>query len=271
MKKTAYLSGGCFWSLQYKFSKLPGVLSTSVGYMGGHVVKPSYTDVLSGLSGHVETVKVIYEPSKLSYKKLLSLFMKYHDPRSWDKQGPDIGNQYRSIIFYNNKIEKIEAFKIINKDPSIVTQLLKKSRFYKAEAYHQNYIIKNKKTKCKYNKTENKSIFKKVCINKSMKSEIKGTGLYNNSKYLLGKIKGTYYCSCCGNKLYKSSDAYDSSSGWPAFSNTYDGKLINSTSVKYNNITNELTCYKCNIHLGDRFFERKGIHDCINSVCLHFK
>ena len=133
---TAYFSAGCFWGIQEKIDKLNGVLNTEVGYMGGKTHNPTYNDVLKGNTNHAETVKIIYDPSKISYKGLLEYIFSIHDPTSLNKQGNDIGTQYRSIVFYNNEKEKqiYEDFldKLHNNN-RIVTELLpvKNNRFYR--------------------------------------------------------------------------------------------------------------------------------------------
>ena len=99
----AFLAGGCFWGIEKQFSELKGVQRTSVGYMGGHADKPTYEMVLTGKTGHSETVSVEYDPKKISYNKLLQKFFTFHNPMSLDKQGNDIGRQYRAIVFYKNK------------------------------------------------------------------------------------------------------------------------------------------------------------------------
>ena len=144
--KTSYFSAGCFWGVEEKFSKLDGVKSTQVGYMGGKSKNPTYEKVSNGNTGHAETVKIVYDPDIISYDNLLKFFFSIHDPTTLNRQGLDIGNQYRSIAFYNNKKEKelIHKYKKANK--KIVTELIKTSdfKFYEAEKYHQKYNEKNK-------------------------------------------------------------------------------------------------------------------------------
>jgi len=142
--KIAYFSGGCFWGIQEKVDKLNGVLRSEVGYMGGKTHNPTYNDVLKGNTNHAETVKIIYNPHKITYKELLEYIFSIHDPTSLNKQGNDVGTQYRSIVFYSNEEEKqiYEDFlnNLHNKN-RIVTELLsaENNRFYRAEEYHQKY------------------------------------------------------------------------------------------------------------------------------------
>jgi len=147
IKSTAFLAGGCFWGMEYYLKKLKGVISVENGYMGGQVAHPSYKQVKSQTTGHAETVKVIYDPRVLDYETLLKYFFEIHDPTQLNKQGIDIGTQYRSQIFYVTSKEKQTAEKLIailkREGYSVVTKLVdvkQTSPFYPAENYHQNYF-----------------------------------------------------------------------------------------------------------------------------------
>lgn len=146
---TAIFAGGCFWGVEYFLQKEPGVISATSGFTGGHVKNPSYREVCTGRTGHAEAVKIIYDPEKTSYEKLLRLFMEIHDPTQVGGQGPDIGDQYRSEIFYLNKEQKEIAernIKILrDKGLKVVTQVAPASEFYEAEKYHQDYYFNNGK------------------------------------------------------------------------------------------------------------------------------
>jgi len=151
--ETAIFAAGCFWGVEQKFSLLPGVISTVVGYTGGHTKNPTYRKVCSDKTGHAEAVKITFDPNKISYEELLEFFFKIHDPTQINRQGPDIGTQYKSTIFYNNDIQKEAAEKMVNKLDSsgrfkkpIATQIVPASEFYKAEEYHQKYYEKRKKS-----------------------------------------------------------------------------------------------------------------------------
>jgi peptide-methionine (S)-S-oxide reductase len=147
----ATFGAGCFWGVESEFRKIKGVISTAVGYSGGHFKNPTYQDVCSGKTGHAEVVEVTYDPSVVSYEELLSTFWKIHDPTTLNRQGPDIGAQYRSIIFHHTP----EQEKIANasKDSlnrsgafnhQIVTDILPATDFYRAEEYHQCYLEKRR-------------------------------------------------------------------------------------------------------------------------------
>ncbi len=139
----AYFAGGCFWGVEYYMEKLPGVFSVTSGYMGGHKDNPTYEEVCSGRFGHVEVVEVSYNPYKVTFEELTKRFFEIHDPTQTDGQGPDIGEQYLSVIFYRNEDEKATAEIVIEllekKGLKVATTLKKQETFWPAEEYHQNY------------------------------------------------------------------------------------------------------------------------------------
>ena len=142
---TAYFAGGCFWGVEYYLQQAPGVKSAVSGYMGGHVDNPSYLQVSSHLTGHAETVRVIFDPSETNYEQIARLFLEIHDPTQVNRQGPDIGDQYRSEIFYNNIRQRATAEKLLNilrsKGYNIATIVSPASTFWTAEEYHQDYYF----------------------------------------------------------------------------------------------------------------------------------
>ncbi len=145
--KEAYYAGGCFWGVEHLMQQQAGVLSVESGYMGGEVENPTYEQVCSKSTGHLEVVKVAYRPEEVSFETLTKLFFEIHDPTQTDGQGPDIGSQYLSAIFYTEDSEREVAQSLIEilegKGMSIATQLLPKAEFWKAEDYHQDYYQKN--------------------------------------------------------------------------------------------------------------------------------
>lgn len=146
----AYFAGGCFWGVEHLMEKLHGVISAESGYMGGKVKNPTYEMVCSGKSGHVESVHVVFDSKKISYEDLAKYFFEIHDPTQSDGQGPDLGQQYLSEIFYIDQTQKQVAEKLIrtlqDKGYDVVTTLRKSETFYPAELYHQDYYKKNGKT-----------------------------------------------------------------------------------------------------------------------------
>ena len=147
--KEAYFASGCFWCVEAIFESLKGVEEVYSGYSGGVTIDPSYREVMSGNTGHAETVEIIYNPKIIDFKTLVKVFFESHDPTTKDSQGPDFGSQYRSIAFYNNENEKeiIKSYiKDLNKnvfENKIVTEIIKFQKFYYAETYHQDFEKKN--------------------------------------------------------------------------------------------------------------------------------
>ncbi|MEK6819787.1 MAG: peptide-methionine (S)-S-oxide reductase MsrA [Nanoarchaeota archaeon] len=148
--KTAIFAAGCFWHPEQVFSKVQGVISTEVGYIGGKMENPNYAKVCSGISGHVEATKIIFNPKKISYKDLLEIFWEVHNPTQKDRQGVDIGKQYNSVIFYidleqKEIAEKSKEEKQVEFGGKIATEIKKATKFYPAEEYHQKYFEKQKR------------------------------------------------------------------------------------------------------------------------------
>lgn len=146
----ATFGSGCFWCTEAIFQNVDGVAKVESGYMGGHVKKPTYKEVCSGLTGHAEVLQITYNPDEVSYDELLEIFWKTHDPTTLNRQGNDVGTQYRSVVFYHNDEQKrlAESYKTQLTaaevfDQPIVTEITPASVFYKAEDYHQNYYNLN--------------------------------------------------------------------------------------------------------------------------------
>jgi len=148
--ETATLAAGCFWGTEEFFRKVPGVLETRVGYTGGHVKDPTYDDTSTGTTGHAESVEITFDPSRVDYAQLLTLFFKMHDPTTLNRQGNDVGSQYRSAIFFHGDSQRETAKALMAKiDKSgawgakLTTELAPARVFYPAEAYHQHYLVKH--------------------------------------------------------------------------------------------------------------------------------
>jgi len=149
-QETALLAGGCFWGMEEIIRKLPGVLDTTVGYTGGTTKNPTYEEVCTGMTGHAEAIRVVFDPAKMTYAKLLDYFFRMHDPTTLNRQHNDVGSQYRSAIFYTSEAQRETAEKVkaeMNKsgrfDRPIVTEITKATPFYSAEDYHQKYLVKH--------------------------------------------------------------------------------------------------------------------------------
>jgi peptide-methionine (S)-S-oxide reductase len=153
----ATFAAGCFWGVEETFRKLDGVLETTVGYTGGHTVNPTYEDVCTDKTGHAEVVDITFDPDVISYRELLKVFFANHNPTTLNRQGPDVGTQYRSAIFYHDEQQKQEAEQMKREldqsgtytDP-IVTEIVKAGPYYLAEDYHQKYLLKRGMDACHF-------------------------------------------------------------------------------------------------------------------------
>jgi peptide methionine sulfoxide reductase msrA/msrB len=149
--EVATLAGGCFWGMEEILRGLPGVISTRVGYTGGRLASPTYEDVKTGASGHAEAVEVVFDPTRLSYEDLLErYFFRMHDPTSLNRQGNDMGTQYRSAVFFHSPEQQRIAQAVKSRVEAsgrwgrpLVTEIVPAGRFHEAESYHQKYLVKN--------------------------------------------------------------------------------------------------------------------------------
>ena len=152
---TATFAAGCFWGVEQRFAALPGVTSTEVGYTGGTTARPTYEQVCSHTTGHAEAVRLEYDPEKLSFEELLAAFFGMHDPTQWNRQGPDVGDQYRSAVFFHTPEQEKSAQAAVEqltesgvfKRP-IVTQIVAAPEWWRAEEYHQKYFEKHAGFSC---------------------------------------------------------------------------------------------------------------------------
>jgi peptide-methionine (S)-S-oxide reductase len=149
MEKATF-GAGCFWGVEEAFRRVKGVVSTMVGYTGGKMIDPTYKDVCTGKTGHAEVLQIEFDPTKITYNDLLGIFFQIHDPTTKNRQGPDVGTQYRSVIFYHSASQEKNAKAYIEQlnlsgryESPIVTEVVPAVSFYKAEEYHQRYHEKN--------------------------------------------------------------------------------------------------------------------------------
>ena len=155
MSAKATFGAGCFWGVEAAYRQIPGVISTAVGYLGGTMQNPTYYDVCSGRTGHAEVVEVTYDPDRVTYDDLLTVFWDNHDPTTLNRQGPDVGTQYRSAIFYHDEDQKQAALSSKREREKsgryrrpIVTEITPATDFYMAEHYHQQYLEKRGLSSC---------------------------------------------------------------------------------------------------------------------------
>jgi peptide-methionine (S)-S-oxide reductase len=154
MTETATFGGGCFWGVEVTFRNVPGVVDTAVGYEGGTTESPSYEDVCTDRTGHAEVVQVEYDPDEVSYEELLDTFWDVHDPTQMNRQGPDVGSQYRSVVFFHSPEQQEQALASkariqAQSDRPVVTEIVPAEPFWRAEDYHQQYLVKRGLASCR--------------------------------------------------------------------------------------------------------------------------
>lgn len=271
------LAAGCFWGVQATFDNVNGVRETTVGYIGGNLKNPSYKDVSSGQTGHAEAVKVSFDPNTVSLDEILDVFFISHDPTSLNRQGPDVGTQYRSAIFYNTPEQKKAAENKIKEyatyfDKPIVTQVLPATDFYPAEEYHQKYF---QKTGAKCHTYKNEEMWKKKLSKERYKiMREKGTEKPYSGKYVVFDENGTYRCGACGQPLFSSKSKFATSCGWPGFDRPLPGAVKIQKDFSHSMIRDEVVCSRCGSHLGHVFKDgptETGDRYCINSQALDFE
>ncbi|MEN9698081.1 MAG: hypothetical protein RL448_36 [Actinomycetota bacterium] len=294
--EVAYFATGCFWGAERRFWQTQGVINTSVGYQGGNLDNPSYELVCTGKTNHTETVKVEFDPHVISFHELLALFFEMHDPTSLNRQGNDVGTQYRSAIFTTSSEQEVlakNAIRIYQAELSkagigkIVTEISSASnnKYWPAEEYHQRYLEKNPKG---YDCHSNTGIRFPLLDDAKLKLELDplsyevlrhaATEQAFSGEYTDTEIDGIYNCKACGAKLFESKSKFHSGCGWPSFYTPIetDAVLLIEDRSLAPRIRTEVRCANCNSHLG-HVFEGEGFDTptderwCINSVSLTLK
>lgn len=293
--KTIYLAGGCFWGLEAYMEKIYGVADAISGYANGNTENPTYEDVSKKNTGHAETLKIQYDPARVSLDNLLDYYLLVIDPTSFNKQGNDVGTQYRTGIYFTDEKDreiiekKLEDEQKKYKD-KIVVEVEKLSNFYEAEAYHQDYLDKNPYGYChidlrkaneiiinkeKYKKPSDDFLRKRLTSIQYNVTQKSDTEQPFSNNYWNSENKGIYVDIVTGEPLFVSSDKFNSGCGWPSFSKPISKDVVKySGDNSYNMDRVEVRSRAGDSHLGHVFEdgpkESGGLRYCINGAALRF-
>ena len=296
-----HFAGGCFWGVEAYFALIPGVYDVTVGYANGTTENPTYQEVCSGVTGHAETVHVRYDPDAVSLKTLTEHFFKIIDPLSVNRQGNDVGSQYRTGIYYSDEADLPVLKTVLSKvqegyDKTLAVELLPLECYYLAEEYHQDYLEKEPHGYCHidfsglaefradstvkvdpslYVKPSDAEIQQSLTefqcwVTQDGGTEQAGSGIYNNHFE-----RGIYVDIVTGEPLFSSADKFESPCGWPSFSKPIDPDVIvEINDYSYGMLRVEVRSRVGDTHLGHVFTdgpaERGGLRYCINSASLRF-
>lgn len=278
-QQVIYLSGGCFWGVEAYISRLKGVNQTEVGYANGRTHDPTYESVCSGKTGHSECVKVTYNPEIISLEEILEQYFRIIDPYSINRQGSDVGSQYKTGIYWQEPSQRSTVVKFLNKKQKeapkkIAVEAHEIYGFYHAEEYHQKYLEKNPQGYCHVdlNRIDDKEFDhltrEEYQITQLALTEVPFSGKYDNFFE-----DGIYVDVVNGEVLFTSKDKFDSGCGWPAFSKPVnEDAIIKHRDFTHGMVRTEVRSSKANSHLGHEFNDRPNgtKRYCINSAALRF-
>ena len=278
-QQVIYLAGGCFWGVEAFISRLKGVNNTEVGYANGYDLAPTYEKVCTGKTGHVETVKATYNPKIISLDEILECFFRIIDPYSKNRQGADIGTQYRTGIYWQEDSQKDTVIDFLKSKQKlskkrIVVEAHAISNFYPAEDYHQKYLERNPIGYCHVDL----NLIDDEEFDHLSKEEYEITQLSLTEPPFSGKYDdffedGVYVDVVDGEVLFSSEDKFDSGCGWPAFSKPVsEDAIVKHRDFSHGSTRIEVRSAKSNSHLGHLFHDGPGgsARYCINSAALKF-
>lgn len=278
-QQVIYLAGGCFWGVEAFVSRLNGVNNTEVGYANGRDLAPTYEKVCTGKTGHAETVKVTYNPKIITLESILENFFKIIDPYSKNRQGADIGTQYRTGIYWQEDSQKSTVINFLKEKQKaapkrIVVEARAIGNFYPAEEYHQKYLERNPDGYCHIDL----NLIDDEELSHLSKEEYEITQLAMTEPPFSGKYDdffedGVYVDVVNGEVLFSSEDKFDSGCGWPAFSRPVsEDVIIKHRDFSHGTTRIEVRSAKSNAHLGHLFHDGPGgsARYCINSAALRF-
>ena len=289
MKKLATFAGGCFWCMVKPFDEYEGVESVISGYTGGYTENPTYEEVCTDLTGHIEAIQITFDDEIISYKELLDIYWSVIDPTQVGGQFADLGHHYKTVIFYHDEAQREEAEKskeelgksgIYNKP--IVTEIRKAETFYPAEEYHQYYYKKNPEHYNRYYQGSGRAKFvKKIWAKKNLTplqyevTQNCATEPPFNNEYYDNFEEGIYVDIVSGEPLFTSKDKFESGCGWPSFAKPLDRGILNFYEDYSHNMERiEVKGSKSGAHMGHVFDdgpkEMGGLRFCINSASLKF-
>jgi peptide methionine sulfoxide reductase msrA/msrB len=295
--KEIWLAGGCFWGVEAYMSRVYGVYDVTVGYANGNKENPTYKEVCTGDTGFAETVHVKYDPERIGLKALLEEFFKIIDPTSRNRQGNDVGSQYRTGIYYKDEkdkkvIDEVIALEQEKYTAKIQTEVLPLSSYYPAEEYHQDYLEKNPYGYCHvdfsklknqsigvdpkdYKKPDKELLKRKLTDIQYKVTQENATELPYTNEYWNSREKGIYVDVVTGEPLFSSSDKFDSGCGWPSFTKPIIPEVVEyERDTSHNMIRTEVRSRSGDSHLGHVFEDgpedKDGLRYCINGASLRF-
>jgi peptide methionine sulfoxide reductase msrA/msrB len=288
VSKQIYFAGGCFWGIEAYFSKLPGVIKTTAGYANGEITNPTYKEVCAGKSGFAEAVLIKYDENIISLEDLLNHYLDIVDPTTLNKQGNDVGTQYRSGVYYTDEADELTIKKRLKEESKkykipIVIEVKKLENFYVAEEYHQKYLDNTPHGYChidlskvkKYRKPNLEKLKEKLSDIQFNVTQKNATEKPFSSEYNKNRGDGIYVDITSGEPLFSSKDQFDAGCGWPSFTKPIEQKMVKKKIDTTLGIDRtEVRSTFGDSHLGHVFDDgpenKGGKRYCINGAALRF-